>query len=88
MNAPSTRDCMRSGAVVNPWLCPATCPEFSVRAAHHCERVVVAIATRCGGLSRVDVAELLGVSEETVKTHEEAAVRKIGRRLPMALEAA
>jgi ATP/maltotriose-dependent transcriptional regulator MalT len=87
VSTPTLADCIRSGAAVNALRC-SSCPELSMVAVHHCERIVVAIGVRCGGLSRVDVAELLGISEETVKTHEENAKRKIGRRLPIALEAA
>lgn len=82
---PSAITCVRSGAVLNALLC-GTCPELSVSAWHHCERLVVAIGASCGGLSRADVADMLGLDASTVRETEERALAKVRRRLTSSLK--
>lgn len=75
--------CVKSGALLSPFKCHADCPDLTMTGAHHCERLLVDIAVRAGGLSRYQTAELLGWPEYKVQDVEQAAMRHSKRRLAM-----
>lgn len=82
-----TFDCAKSGALFSALLC-GDCPHLEMDGIHHCNRLLIDLSVRVGGLSRGETAVALGLEDYQVREAEETGMQKVARRRLMLLEAA